>query len=214
MTAMNWVNRLRPALMACKDNPKCAIWEFSESNYVHSIDNYGTQLPTIILPVTLRSRSVPTKVTPLDERKHGFIFYGYGNERRNHVTEALKQRLNRWETPQNEAAYLDSKFCVSVHFYAADSGIELHRLAQHVKMGCLPVYETPGDPMAIRFFQHHETLLFENHAQFVQKVFTINDCISSDLGYMLEQQKFVAEWWSRELELFEKVLKAFFYEYF
>uniref|UniRef100_A0A6B2LH79 Uncharacterized protein n=1 Tax=Arcella intermedia TaxID=1963864 RepID=A0A6B2LH79_9EUKA len=204
---------MKPTLLKCLEAPSCVIWDFSEANYKHSVLHYEVLLPVVILPITLRSTLVMGSVPALGGRPYGYVFYGYRNERRKAVLGRLPPGLTAWERPQCVEAYQYAKFCISVHFYSSESGLEFHRLAQHIKAGCLPVYETPGDADIVQFFEYHKTLKFVEESEFSELLKRMDQCITEYHGIMQEQQIFIIQWWSKELESFEKVLKAFFYHY-
>jgi len=213
MTANNWVDKLRDVFNRCANSPSCVIWEFSESNVRHAKTNYGTSLPTVILPTTLRCERPPDNVIPLHQRPYGYIFFGYTNVRRQPVTDILDRRdsLVRFTDGGRQAeGYSSSKLCISVHYYADDSGLELHRLGQHVQRGCMGLYEDPGDPVAFKYLSQQGVIKFAPYGRFTETAAEIIKCIAEDPEEMRRQQIFVQRWWSTQLEGFDKVLKAFF----
>jgi len=53
-------------------------------------------------------------------------------------------------------------------------------------------------------------LLFVDYNNFTQVAQKIKECIEEEPRAMVSQQFYVQHWWSRELEVFDKVLKAYF----
>jgi len=212
MTAPPWVQGLRDVFVRCQNSPSCVNWEFSESNVRHAKTNYNTNLPTVILPTTLRCERPSNAIVPFHERRFGYVFYGANNDRRQAVVNVLEQRdhLVRYTEGNQTEGYSNSKLCISVHFYAVDSGLEWHRLGQHVHRGCVGLYEDPGDTVAMKYLSQQGVIVFAPYGRFTETGAEIIQCMAEEPVEMRRQQIFVQQWWSSQLEGFDNVLKAFF----
>eukprot|EP01107_Rhizomastix_libera_P007668 TRINITY_DN2268_c0_g1_i1.p1 TRINITY_DN2268_c0_g1~~TRINITY_DN2268_c0_g1_i1.p1 ORF type:complete len:392 (-),score=21.50 TRINITY_DN2268_c0_g1_i1:31-1206(-) len=200
-----WASAVHGFSSRCGNAQNCAIWEFSEINRrLYASNGY----PAIILPVMLRlnDKSGYANPTPLKPRPFNYVFHGIGNGRR----EILNRLGKRWTAGDRVGSFQQSKLCVSVHYYHADSGIEYHRMGEHGPYGCMPLYETPGDAVVAQFLAQQGAVLFAPHGSIVQIANTILACIDKEPELMREKQMHIHNWWSQELDKNKSILKELF----
>eukprot|EP01105_Mastigella_eilhardi_P026399 TRINITY_DN7619_c0_g1_i1.p1 TRINITY_DN7619_c0_g1~~TRINITY_DN7619_c0_g1_i1.p1 ORF type:complete len:255 (-),score=49.98 TRINITY_DN7619_c0_g1_i1:198-962(-) len=162
----------------CAGSPVCIMWDFSGQN----VHQYSTMdYPVMLLPGMLRlppSTELLANVTAVN----GFTAIDEVDapiaplpaRECDSVTAELPRRVPQQcgvPPPREENDYtrnfwfVQAKVCFSVHFYHPASGVEWHRLAEQAPFGCLPIYETTGDPVAQRMLAQAGAVTFGPYNQ-------------------------------------------------
>jgi len=138
---------------------------------------------------------------------------GRTNERREAIAKVLynEYHLVGGVDDGTSERFSQVKLCLSVRFHQDDSGWDLNRMAQHVQQGCMPLYEMIDNKLVSTYLTQQGVIKMATYENFAQTAAEIIRCITDHPELMLKQQKFIQQWWSYELEVFDKVLRAFFY---
>jgi len=206
-------DKLRTLLTKCQSSPLCVVWDHSEQNIIHAKNTYNIDLPALILPVTTSRSPYPKTHVPVNNRDYGYILVGRTNERRQAIAKVLNNeyRLKEGVDDGTSERFSQVKLCLSVRFYQDDSGWDLNRMAQHVLQGCMPLYEMIDDKVAFKYLDQQGVIKMAMYGDFTRTAGEIIRCVTEYPELMLKQQKFIQQWWSYELEVLDKVLRAFFY---
>jgi hypothetical protein len=107
--------------------------------------------------------------------------------KRANITSHIQQTLNQGIV---RSTYLNSKICLIVHSYAAESGGEYHRLSEVAPMGCILVMEEFMDIVGRKEYQYCGGVIAANYSDIASTIFQVlvNEAKTRD------NAKYV-QWW-------------------
>lgn len=156
-----WLNYFR----RCHGDPLCAIWDFSQANW-QWLQDRGVGNSVVIMPILMQNRlgfTANDNLTALPNRPTDIVCFATMTRRRKIFFDQIWNSSSHFNISWRVAhtndnvrqGYLDSKICLVLHSYSADSAAEFHRLSELVSSGCVPVmeswsedYSTVSEPFA------------------------------------------------------------------
>ena len=210
-------------LETCYISKNCVVWDFSDSNY-HYISNQTIDFNIspadsfMIVPHMFHERVkslYPEKdqLIPLKDRSLDVVFHGLITKRRKTFEEAYitpsNQVLSKLEIKYEKVmrmirfsgSYANSKICLVVHSFHADSAGEYHRLSDFNRFGCVPVMERFDDKLTVDTLSHCGGIIFADYDDLPSTIEReLKRIDSASVDVLANEQKAVYEWWSKSIE--------------
>jgi hypothetical protein len=149
-----WVNYFQ----TCHAYPLCVIWDYTDFN-LGWLQRQGFANSTMIMPILIQNRlKLPRSgpLVPLHNRSVDLAMFGVQSFRRWAFFDGVRTQKNNtlpdtWVVEHNPDVthmvdtYLNTKICLVLHTFSANSGAEFHRLSETSLSGCLAVMERWDD---------------------------------------------------------------------